>query len=110
MDSIKIATLEQIEACKVTLDVTPRSQVWAMGNDLAVVRLASEIDPMVMEKESGQRRLLFSWGLENMLRATGNTEYYCNVPIHMTDYHEVLKKLGHEQISSEPEFRFKKVL
>lgn len=111
MDAIKLATPEQIEAIKDKSDLTPRSRVLAMGDDVAVVKDTTELDPVFYGPESShKRKLLFIWGIENMLRTMGYSEYYFNVPTRDESYIHVVKSLGAETVSAEPEFRFKKAL
>ena len=82
-----------------------------MGNDLAVVRDTVEIDPVFFDENSSyKRKLMFFWGLENMLRAMGYSESYFNVHAENESFISVLKHLGAEPVSEVPEIRFKKSL
>ena len=111
MDNIVVATPEQIEKIAATSDLTPTSKVWAMGENLAVLRLAPEIDPLLMaEGSSNKRKALFMWGLENILKGSGMTEYYFNILDSETEWMEIVKSFGAEMISVAPERRFKKLL
>lgn len=111
MDKIKLATPEQIERIKDTSDLSATSAVYAMGEDLAVVKTVSEIDPAYFaESSSTQRRLLFIWGLENMLRGIGVPAYYFNVHANEDAWRKVVETHGAVATSTEPEIRYKKEL
>ena len=111
MDSIKLATPEQVATIADRADLSETTTVWAMGDDLSVVRLCCEIDPQIMTPESsGQRKLLFTWGLENMLRVANQKAYYFNVKCEDETYLKIVEKYGAIKVSEAPEFRFKKVL
>jgi len=110
-ERIRPATPEEIEKIAAKADLTPRSAVWALGESIAVTRLAAEIDPVFYgEGTPTIRKAWFIWGLENMLKGNGYTEYYFNVPVRDEEYVKIVKGFGAEQTSLEPEFRFKKVL
>lgn len=113
MDSIKLATPEQIEKIRATSDLGPTSLVYAMGEDLAVVKAVTEIDPVYFDANSNtSRRLLFIWGLENMLRGNGIPAYYFNTLADDANasWRKVVETHGAHQVSTAPEFRFKKEL
>ena len=114
---IRLATPEEVEKIASSADLTPTSAVWAWPNpkgdtDVAVFRQCTEIDPMFFAETSGsQRRVLFIWALLNMARANGVREVYCDVDAEgFEDYIETLKKMGAEQTTLKPQFRFKMVL
>ena len=115
MNPIRPATSEEVEKLKKTSDLTPTSIVLAMdgenGTDFAVVRMVTELDPVYFaEGSSTARRALFIWGLENMLRFQGSGAYYFNVAVDDEPWQKAVTKWGAEQVSTGPEFRFKKVL
>lgn len=115
MEPIRLATPEEVESIRETSDLTPGSTVVAFpgghGTSLAVIRRTVEIDPMHYgEGCPANRKALFVWGLENMLRFMGNTEYYFNVRTEDEAYRQVVQHWGAQQISVGPELRFKKVL
>jgi hypothetical protein len=112
MEPIRIATPEEIEAIKAHADLTANSTVLAFGKDLAVVRQVSEIDPLFFANDSNpKRRLLFMWGLENMLRMVGVPEYYFNLHADDPKYLATMQEtFGAKPTSTAPEIRFKKSL
>lgn len=112
MEPIRLATKEEIEAIREQADLTPGSTVWRMGEITGVVRPVMELDPVFYGEAGEQKKLLFVWGVENMLRATGAPAYYFNVPAkeEFDRYRTIVKKWGAEQTSPEPEYRFKKEL
>lgn len=113
MDSIKLATPEQVERIKPTADFVPTSTVLAMGEDLAVVKQVIELDPVYFaEGSSGSRKAMFIWGIENWMRLTGVPVYYFNIAEgpENEQWRQVVKTHGAEQVSPGPELRWKKVL
>lgn len=112
MDSIRLATPEEIEGIAADSDLTPASSVVTFGGkDFAVVRQCWEIDPMHFAPDSStSRRLIFGMNLETMLRFNGVKELYFNVPVADEKYIKVLETWGASPTSREPELRFKKVL
>ncbi len=112
MDSVRLATPEEIEVFKAHSDITPQSTVVTLGGkDFGVVRNCWEVDPMFFHEESShKRKLLFAMNLETMLRFQGVSEIYFNVPATDKTYMQVLETWGASPTSREPEIRFKKVL
>jgi len=110
LPKIRLATPEEIVSIEKTSDLTPRSQVWECGGILGVTRLAAEIDPVYYGAATDTRKYFFIWGLENILRGNGLTEYYFNVPVSDKKYLEIVEHFGAVKTSREPEFRFKKQL
>jgi len=109
LDKIRMATPEEIEQMKGA-DITPMSRILAMGDQRAVWRVCNELDPVQYNNASDARKYWFIWGLENILRGAGCTEYYFNVPIKDEQYQKIVENFGCERTSKEPEFRYKKVL
>lgn len=108
---IRLATLEEVEAIASKSDLTPASRVLAFEDNRAVVRVATEVDPFIADPKSPKyKRALFLWGIENLLRFQGNTEYYFNIREEDKEFQEVVKDFGAQQVSLGPELRFKKVL
>lgn len=111
-DVIRLATPEEIEKIKETSDLIPGSTVITFGGkDFAVVRHATEIDPVhYHEASSHSRKLFFLTNLETSLRLNGVPQYYFN--IHAADEKTIatMEKLGAIRLSTEPEHRFKKLL
>ena len=111
---IRLATQEEVDKIASKSDLTPTSRVWTWPNekgdpDLAVIRQCTEVDPIFFGETSGnQRKVLFSWGIFNVLRAMGLTEIYCQVDAEgFEDYIAILEKMGAEKTTTKPQFRFK---
>lgn len=106
---IKLATQEQVKEIEAKSDLGPTTQVWAWDRDLAVFRVAPEIDPVHFAPTSGsQRKALFFWGLCNMLRAAGHPAVYFDIDAENTeDYQAVLEKMGAVKTTNRPQFRYK---
>jgi len=81
-----------------------------MGEQTAVWRICNEIDPVYFNGVSTTKKYWFIWGLENILRGNGATEYYFNVPASDKDYRQIVEHFGAVPTSEEPEIRYKKVL
>lgn len=107
LEKIRPATLEEVTAIKDSSDLTPMSQVVAMGDSLAVWRVANELDPFHFNSASNSQKYLFMWGLQNMLRGAGVTEVYFNVAVANGQFREIVEHLGAEPVSKEPELRYK---
>lgn len=107
LDKIRLATTEEIEAISTESDLTPMSRVLSMGEMRAVWRTTNELDPVYYAGASKPRMYYFIWGLENILRGAGCTEYYFNVPATDKQYHEIVEHFGAVRTSKEPEFRYK---
>ena len=111
MDDIVLASPEQIERIRKESDFTPGTAVLAMGEDLAVVKQITEIDPVFFDSgSSNNRKLLFMWGLQNWLRLTGVPAYYFQIPAADEQYQAVMQHFGAENTSKQPEYRYVKVL
>jgi hypothetical protein len=111
LDAIKLATPEQVERIASTSDLGPTSAVYAMGEDIAVVKHVVEIDPVYFNETSNtSRRLMFVWGLENVLRITGFPAYYFNCLETAEAWRHVVETNGAKAISIAPEIRYKKDL
>lgn len=117
LDPIRLATPEEVKAIAENSDITPRTNVFAFDNaqtghpDLAVVRQATEVDPWHIQPASDiRRKVAFIWGLENILRSNGLTEYYFNVHPSDEEWIRNCEKFGAVKVSTEPEWRFKKLL
>lgn len=112
MDTIRLATVEEVTPIADTLDITPTSTVVTMGGkDFAVHRVCRELDQFVFDKATtDKRKLFFLTNLETALRLQGVTEVYFNIPAGDATYRNVIEHLGAEPISPEPMIRYKKVL
>jgi len=106
-----MATPEEVESIRKGADLTPLARVIAFEKNLAVIRPVVEVDPLVVDPDSPKhKRALFLWGIEQVLRFQGNDSYYFNVNTANAEFIEDVKKMGCEQVSPAPEYRFKKVL
>lgn len=113
MDAIKLATPEQVARIKDEVDFTPSTAVLAMGEDLAVIKQVTELDPAFFEPTSStSRRLMFIWGIENWLRLTGTSSYFFNVLAdeESASWRKVVETHGAKPRSRAPEIRYGKEL
>lgn len=115
LKAIRLATPEEIKEIAPQADLTFASSVYALDSDsgktLAVVRQCYEIDPIIVQgNDDSRRKLLMMFGLETGFTMLGIPEYYFNVHPSEEDYIKILKRLGAEQTTAEPEFRFKKAI
>lgn len=107
LEKIRLATAEEVQAIEADGCLTPMSRVLKMGNMTAVWRVAHELDPVYFNGEPQGKMYKFLWGIENILRGAGVTEYFYNVDAADTHYHKVLEELGAERISKQPDYRYK---
>lgn len=114
---IRLATQEEVDKIKDRADLTPASAVWTWPKDngepdMAVIRACTEIDPMFFSPTSNnQRKVMFAWGIFNVLRAMNTREVYFDVDAEgMEDYISLLEKMGAEKTTTKPQFRFKLVI
>lgn len=107
LEKIRPATLQEVEKIKESSDLTPLSQVLAMGDSLAVWRIANELDPFHFGTASNSQKYMFMWGLQNLLRGSGATEIYFNVAVADEHFRQVVETMGAEPVSKEPEVRYK---
>lgn len=110
LDKIRLATEQEVAEIAKGSDLTPMSKVLAMGDMRAVWRITNEIDPMFFGNAADSKKYLFVWGLENVLRGTGATEFYFNVPVADNQYQKIVEHFGAIQTSKEPEYRYKVTL
>lgn len=116
MNRLRLATPEEIEAIKETSDLDIGCAVVALdtqqGTSTAVLRVANEVDPVHFpEGLTPKLRMLFMRDVETALWAKGVTHYYLNIHADRTDFIEAMTQtFGMEQLSTAPEFRFKKVI
>jgi|SRR5579859_528615 len=120
IEPIRRATEEEIAevmASKESLPINQTCSVVAMSHKasktLAVLRATTEIDPLLLgEGTPNNRKLMFMWGLENVLRAQGLQEYFLNIPVgdEAAEIRGVIEALGAEKIRLEPQYRYRKVL
>jgi hypothetical protein len=115
VNRIRLATEAEVESIKAVGDIEG-SMVLGLtteqGVPLAVVRTVVEVDPVIYPEGFNNRlKLVFQRDIETVLAAKGVAKYYFNVHVSNTNMLEVgIKNLGAIQVSTEPEFRFSKVL
>ena len=111
MEDIKLATPEQVERIRLESDFSAQSAVLAMGEDLAVVKQVTELDPIFFAPDTGNsRKALFVWGIQNWMRLNGVPAYYFSVNAEDEKWQKVVTTFGAERVSKIPEIRFVKVL
>lgn len=108
MDQIKLATPEEIEVIAAESDLGPGCTVLSFGADKAVVRTAVEVDPVYCP--SPKRKAWFLSHIETWLRLNGVPQYYFNITASETEWRETVKTWGAQEVSREPEFRYRKAL
>lgn len=107
-EKIRLATQEEIQEIEHDSNLTPMCRVLRLGEMTAVWRVANEIDPLHMNGASKQRAFKFMWGLENILKGAGVTEYFFNVPADDPSYHKAIEEhFGAERLSKQPDYRFR---
>lgn len=110
-EELRLATPEEVTQISQKADLTPTSKVFAEGQNLAVVRMCYELDPVYFHEDSPpSARYLFLRDITNVLRGGGITELYFNVLTEDEQFQAFLYKNKAEKISAGPEFRFKKLL
>lgn len=108
LDKIRLATPEEIKAIEHNSNLTPMCRVLKLGEMTAVWRVAHELDPFHPAGASLKEQVRFIWGIENILKGAGVTEYYYNVDATDSTYHDALKQhFGAEQLSKQPDYRFR---
>lgn len=115
MNRLRLATPEEVEKIKDQSDLDQTCVVFALdtqkGTALGVQRVATEIDPIIVPKEWDNRsRSIFWRDLETAIWAQGAKSVYFNIAVNDVEWIKVMKNYGAEQVSLQPEFRFKKVL
>lgn len=115
MERLRLATPEEVASIKAEGDLQEGCQVVALttqaGTPLAVIRAAVEVDPVKFPEDFPDRlKAVFLRDIETHLAAKGAISYYFNIAADNSDWQQVVKTWGAEQISVSPEIRFKKVL
>lgn len=114
LSRIRPATEEEIKVIMETKDGRGGS-VLALdspqGPLFAVIRTAVEVDPVLYPEDLPfKMKLLFQRDIETVLATQGVQQYFCNVHVSNEKMLSVLKTFGAIQASTEPEYRFMKVL
>jgi hypothetical protein len=112
MDIVRLATPEEVQAISSHSDLTPTSTVITFGGkDFAVLRLVTEMDPVIFAPDTtDKRKLLFLMNLETSARLQGLQELYFNIHADDEAWISVAQHWGAQRTSTAPELRFKKVL
>lgn len=117
MKPIRLATQSEIDSIKDHSDLEHAVSVIAWENDsggspdIAVIRRPWEVDPVYFAPSSNtKRRLVFGWGIDNILKLQGVPSYYFNIDAANTEWASNLEKLGCIKQSPSPEFRYKRPL
>ena len=79
----------------------------AMGDMKAVWKVCNELDPVFLNGASTALFYKFVWGIENIFKGAGLTEYYFQAPVANEEYIKVIEHFGGERQSKEPEYRYK---
>lgn len=106
-DRIKLATPEQVAQIKEEANLTATCRVLTMGDQIAVWRVAHEVDPLIPNGASVGQMYKFMWGIENILLGAGVTEYFFNTPADDTKYSQVLERQGAIKLSKQPDYRWR---
>lgn len=107
LEKIRLATSEEIKQIEAESNLTPMCRVLKMGEITGVWRVANELDPVIFNGASHQKVYKFLWGVENLMRGAGCTEYFYNTPADDTNYHLILEQLGAERLSKQPDYRWR---
>lgn len=107
LEKIRMATPEEVAEIEKEACITPMSKVVAMGEIRAVWRMANELDPVFFNGAPIQKMYKFLWGMENILRGYGATEYFYNTPADDPKYHKILEELGAQRLSQQPDYRWR---
>jgi len=115
MKRIRLANETEIDSIKDRSDLDVGCNVIALdtvlGTGFAVRRVCNEIDPVISPDGWNLRqRVFFMRDLETMMAAQGVTHYYFNVGADEQLWINTVTEWGAEQVSTKPEYRFKKLL
>ncbi len=116
MEGIRLATKEEVEAINDRSDLGPTSTVIALDIQkkepiLAVIRTATELNPVFYGEASDRQKAMFIWGVENIMRFQGTPFYYFNIHADNETFRKFAKEnMQAEEVSTAAEFRYKKLL
>lgn len=115
MNRIRMASQEEVEKLRPTSDITNDSLVLALdtqaGTCTAVIRPVVEVDPVYFPDGFPDKlKVIFMRDVETYISAKGIPAYYFNIHESDSQWQEVSKSWGAQEISTESERRFKKVL
>jgi hypothetical protein len=107
-EKIRLATPEEIKEIETDANLTPTCRVLKLGEMTAVWRVAHEIDPLIPNGASRQRGFKFIWGIENMMKGAGVSEYFFQVPADDLIYHRAVEEhFGGQRLSKQPDYRYR---
>lgn len=107
LEKIRLATPEEVTEIEANSNLTRTCTVMKMGELTGVWRVANELDPVHVNGAPTQKLYKFLWGMENIMRGAGVTEYFFNVPADDLKYHRILEDLGAQRLSKQPDYRFR---
>jgi hypothetical protein len=108
LEHIRLATPEEVDKIKDECNLTPMSRVLTMGDMFAVWRMANEIDPLIPNGAPVTKMYRFLWGIENILKGAGVSEYFYNTPADDPDYHKAIEEhFGAQRLSKQPDYRWR---
>ena len=112
MDHLRFATPEEVVEIQKESDITPRSIVYCLGNQKAVVRNVFEVDPLYSAGASVGPLAKFIWGLEERMIGSGVDAYYFEIDADdaFKPWRDLVEHWGAEPITAKPSIRYKKVL
>lgn len=115
MNRLRVATPEEVAKIQANSDITPNCIILALdtqaGPAFAVVRQAVEVDPIHFpEGASDKMKAFFLRDIETFLTAKGVDAFYFNILTTDEAWQNYVKHWGAEQLSTAPEFRFKRLL
>jgi len=107
LEKIRLATEEEVAEVAANSNLTAMSKVLVMGEIKAVWRVAHELDPVHFNGAPVQKMYKFIWGVENIMRGAGVTEYFYNTPADDLKYHKIVEELGGQRLSKQPDYRWR---
>lgn len=107
MEKIRLATEDEVKEIAPHSNLTPMSKVLALGEMRAVWKICNELDPVFFNDAPQARMYKFLWGIENIMKGSGLTEYYFQIPANDEPYQKVVEHMGGERQSKQPEYRYK---
>jgi hypothetical protein len=107
LEKIRLATPEEVAEIEPNSNLTAMSKVLVMGDMKAVWRVAHELDPVHFNGAPVTKMYKFLWGIENIMRGAGVTEWFCNTPADDPRYHRIIEDLGAQKLSKQPDYRWR---
>jgi hypothetical protein len=107
--NIRLATEEEVKHMLQEGDsnLTPMSRVFAMDDMLVVWRVAHELDPFHFADRNPVKMERFIWGMENILKGAGVTEFFFNTNATDEKWSRWIRKFGGELLSKQPDYRWR---